>query len=436
MATPIIPAEADTPDSNGMQTLESSPVGFGSRLRAAAANVLGDSRLLWTLVGITAIRRVLADAPVFLPEGADVYQFIESGRQALSNPGAIYSHSVALIATGYTWTITWPPPQILLAVPFSLVPPPLDAWLWVLTDALMSAVGLFLLYRAIRERFGWTLPVYVLIVLLFTPIFEDVRLGQRGGPILLCAGAAMLAVRRHPVLAGALSGIGTSIKFYPAALMLSVMPRYWSRFTAALVGVAGTVLAISFIPFGSPVLYVTKILLPIGSGVEGSTGDCFQNSTPLLFSRLIGGHSYSVLSASGGVFTNVTLVPWRLPWLASILTYATIAAIVVATLWAARRSGWAQPYSMSLAFSLGALIPGDVYTYQFLPLLPLTLVLMLKAIEQRLWGTVALAGLALEAFVNSPCALPFSGLWTIAGLAIFGAAVAASSKFTESRARS
>lgn len=435
MATPIIHPEAETPDGIGMPAPESSPAGFGSRLRAAAANVLGDQRVLWTLVGITAIRRVLADAPVFLPDGADVYQFIESGRQALSNPGAIYAHSVALIAGGYTWTITWPPPQILLAVPFSLLPRPLDAWLWVLADAVMSAAGLYLLYRAIRERFAWTLPVYVLIVLLFTPIFEDIRLGQRGGAILLCAGAAMFTVRRHPVLAGALAGIGTSIKFYPAAIVLAVMPRQWLRFTGALAGTAGAVLALSFIPFGSPVLYVTKILLPIGSGVEGSTGDCFQNSTPLLFSRLIGGHSYSVLSSTGGVFANVTLVPWHVPWLAIILTYTTIAAIVVATVWAARRSGWAQPYSMSLAFSLGALIPGDVYTYQFLPLLPLTLVLMLKAIEQRLWVTVALTGLALETLVNSPCALPFPGFWTIAGLAIFGAAVAASRKFAESSAR-
>jgi len=90
---------------------------------------------------------------------------------------------------------------------------------------------------------------------------------------------------------------------------------------------------------------------------------------------------------------------------------------------------------MSLAFSLGALIPGDVYTYQFLPLLPLTLVLMLKAVERRLWITVALVGLAIEYFVNSPCALPFPGMWTIAGLAIFGAAVAAHRNFAQTTDR-
>lgn len=410
------------------QVLESLRAGFGGRLRIAAANVLGDLRVLWSIAGIMAIRRVMADAPVFLPDSADAYSFIASGRQALSNPDAIYAQSAALIAIGHTWTITWPPPQILLALPFSLLPAPFDVVVWVLANALMSAVGLYLLYRAIREKLRWTAPVFVLTVLLFTPLFEDIRLGQRGGPLLLCAGAAMLLVRRHPVWAGGFTGLGTSIKFYPAALALSVNPRQWWRFTGALAGVAGAVLAMTFIPFGSPLQYVTGILLPLQSGHESSTRDCFQNSTHLLFARLVGGSQYSV-GNNAGDWTTITLVPWHLPWLATILTYATIATLVVATVWAARQSGWAQPYSMSLAFSLGALIPGDVYTYQFLPLLPLTLVLMLKAVEQRLWVTVALVGLAVECFVNSPCALPFPGLWTIAGLAIFGAAVAARRNF-------
>jgi hypothetical protein len=116
----------------------------------------------------------------------------------------------------------------------------------------MSAGGLFFLYRAIGARSRWTLPAYVLIILWFTPLFEDIRLGQRGGPLILSAGAAMLAVRRHPAVAGALTGLGTSIKFYPAAMLLSVSPRRRWRFALALFGVGAGVLALSFIPFGDP----------------------------------------------------------------------------------------------------------------------------------------------------------------------------------------
>jgi glycosyl transferase family 87 len=412
------------------QSIEIPADGFAARLRAAAANLLGDPRVLWSIVGIMAIRRVLADLPVFLPPGADAYSFIAGGREALSDPGAIYPTSAALVAAGYPFTILWPPPQTLIAVPFALLPAPAAVWVWVATNALMSAVGLYWLYRAIGARGGRALPIFLLIVLLFTPLFEDIRLGQRGGPLMLLAGAAMLTVRRHPVFAGALTGLGTSIKFYPAVMALGVGPRQWWRYTGALAAVAGVVLAVAFIPFGSPLLYLTGVLIPTLSGNTTSSHDCFQNSTSLLFSRLVGGSDVSFENSSG-VWSAVTFVPWHLPSLAQALTYLTIAALFAGTVWAARRSGWAQPYSMSLAFSLGALVPGEVFTYQFIAVLPVTLVLGLKAMERQRWGTLALVAVAELILVSSPCALVFPGLWTIASLAIFGAAVANARLFRE-----
>ena len=74
---------------------------FLARLRIAAANVLGDRRVLWSIVGIMAIRRLVAELPVFLPPDADAYFFLVGGRQALSDPGSIYPHSAALLAAGY-----------------------------------------------------------------------------------------------------------------------------------------------------------------------------------------------------------------------------------------------------------------------------------------------------------------------------------------------
>jgi hypothetical protein len=406
---------------------------FGTRLRSAAANLLGDPRVLWSITGLMAIRRALADLPVFLPPEADAYPFIASGHQALTDPGSIYAHSAALISSGFAWTVTWPPPQLVLAVPFAVLPPPADVWAWAAVNAAMSAIGLFCLYRTIGYRTRQSLPIFLLIVLCFTPLFEDVRLGQRGGPLLLFAGAAMLTIRRHPVLAGALTGLGTSIKFYPAAMMLAVGPRQWSRFTGALVAVASLVLAVAFIPFGSPLAYLTGVLIPIVSGNSSVTHDCFQNSTPLLFSRLVGGQEFSLENESG-VWTSVTLVPWHLPWLAHVLTYLTVAALLAGTVWAARRSGWAQPYSMSLAFALGALIPGDVFTYQFIPMLPLALVLVLKAVDRHRWGALVVVAVCVYVLVPSPCALAFPGLWTIASLAIFATAVVEARQFRQADA--
>ncbi|HEY4912375.1 MAG TPA: glycosyltransferase family 87 protein [Candidatus Dormibacteraeota bacterium] len=392
---------------------------------------MGDRRLLWFIVGIVAIERVLADLPVFLPSGSDAYEVIGVARQALSNPGAIYPESAAQIAAGFPYFANSSPPGILIAIPFIFLAPPFDVWSWVVANALMSLAGLVMIYRAVAPRNRWSLPISVLVVLCFTPLFEDIRVGQRGGPLMLLTGAAMLTVRRHPAWAGLLTGIATSIKFYPAALALSVGPRQWWRFTGAMLATAAVVLLVTFIPFGSPVLYLTKVLIPVSiGGSAAATHDCFQNSTPLLFSRLVDGTSFSVIDKAG-VWKDVTLVPWHLPWLAQLLTYLTIASLVVGTVWAAWRSGWAQPYSMSLAFSLGALVPGHVYTYQFIPILPLTMVLVLRAIETQRWGVVALVGIAELVLINSPCALVFPGLWTVAGLAIFAAAVTSAKRFRD-----
>jgi hypothetical protein len=311
----------------------------------------------------------------------------------------------------------------LIAVPFGLLPSPAGVWAWVAVDALMMVAGLVLLYRTIAPRAAWAPPVYVLAVLCFTPLFEDVRLGQRGGLLLALGAGAMALVRSRPGWAGALAGIGTSIKFYPAATVLSVAPGRWWRFTLTLVAVAASLLLVTFIPFGDPLFYLTRVLLPVSSGASGATHDCFQNATPLLFARLVGGSGYSVINADG-VWSEMHAVPWRLGWLAQVLTYATLGALLASTVWASRRSGWAQPYSMSLAFALGALVPGDVYTYQFLPLLPLTLGAVLTATQRRRWWAVVVLALAELLFISSPCALPFPGLWTVAGFAIFAVAVA------------
>jgi hypothetical protein len=417
-----IPALVRTPPGGGAET------SFLARLRIAAANFLGDRRILWSIVGIMAIRRLVAEFPVFLPPDADAYFFLVGGRQALSDPSSIYPHSAALLAAGNPFTILWPPPQTLMAVPFALLPRPWDVWLWVALNALMSAVGLYFVYRAIRPKKGYFLPLYVLCIVCFTPLFEDVRLGQRGGLLILLAGAAMLIVRRHPVIAGALTGLGTSIKFYPAVMALAVAPRQWTRFTGALIGVASVVLLVAFIPFGSPLLYLTGVLIPAELGETATSNDCFQNSTALLYSRLVGGQAISFGSDSG-VWTTVTLVPWHYPLLAQALTYLTIGALIAGSIWAARQSGWAQPFSMSLAFSLGALVPGEAFTYQFIALLPLTLVLLLKAIERQRWITVGLVATSIWILLSSPCALAVPGLWTIAGLIIFGASVAESRLF-------
>jgi hypothetical protein len=383
--------------------------------------VLGDPRLYWIVIVLVAARRLIAELPVWLPDTADAYSFIDSGREALTHPGAIYARSAALIADGYTWSANSPPPTLVLAIPFALAPESFAVKMWVATNALFAVAGLVCLYRSIGRRTRLTFPIFVLVTLCFSPLFEDMRLGQIGGFLLGLSCGAMLVTRRRPVLGGALVGLATSLKFYPAAMVLAIDGRRRLRFIGSLAAVCVSVFAITFIPFGSPWFYLTRVLIPVSTDFPDHTHSCFENSTPSLFYRLVGGSAWTMLSS--GTWSSPISLPWHLTLLAQLLIYATLALLFVGTVWAARRSGWAQPFSMALAFSLGALVPGHVYTYQFIALLPLTLVLVLTAVQQNRWLLTGVLGLAVWIFVSSPCALVFPGLWNIAGLAIFAVAM-------------
>jgi hypothetical protein len=72
-----------------------------------------------------------------------------------------------------------------------------------------------------------------------------------------------------------------------------------------------------------------------------------------------------------------------------------------------------------MSLSLGALIPGDVYTYQFLCALPLAVVLVLRGVQNQNWISLGLVAVCLWVFISNPCALVFPSLWTIALMGLF-----------------
>jgi hypothetical protein len=402
-----------------------------SRLSIAAANTLLSSRLLWFLVAVFAVRRVIAEIPVFLPAGADAYAFVSDGHRALTDPGAIYPHSAALLAQGWAFVTLYPPPQLLIAAAYALLPDPAGAYLWVATNMACAAIALFLLFRLVRLVHPSTAPIFCLLVICFTPLFEDIRLGQRGGLLLLLGVGSMSSlVAARPRVAGALAGVATALKFYPGALLLGVQPRRTWSYGVSLVATAVAVLGVSFIPFGSPILYFSKVLLPGFTWNSYTQHDCFQNSTQLLFARVVGGEQFSLIDQSG-TWRTVNLVPWHFVQLSAILSDGAVVLIIGATLWAVWRSNWSQPFALALCFSLGTIVPGEVFTYQFLPMLPLFVLVFMKALEGRRIGILlAMAG-AEWILLVSPCSLPLPSLWTVAALAIFAVAVCMAPEFRQ-----
>jgi hypothetical protein len=84
---------------------------------------------------------------------------------------------------------------------------------------------------------------------------------------------------------------------------------------------------------------------------------------------------------------------------------------------------------MALGLALGSLLPGELNPYQYLPLLPLVLLVTVKAIRSGRWRLLAAIAAGLLLWLRQPCLLPFPNLWTVGALILFGACVAAARDF-------
>jgi hypothetical protein len=84
---------------------------------------------------------------------------------------------------------------------------------------------------------------------------------------------------------------------------------------------------------------------------------------------------------------------------------------------------------MALGLGLGGLLPGELNPYQYLPLVPLVLMVMAVAIRNAKWLLLVLLTLGLLLWLRQPCLLPFPNLWTLGALVLFGASVAAARDF-------
>jgi len=132
--------------------------------------------------------------------------------------------------------------------------------------------------------------------------------------------------------------------------------------------------------------------------------------------RTIGGEQYAQPSSSGYVIVSS---PLHLPAVALALSYLSALVFAASAAWAAWRSGWNPAYGMSLGFALGTLLQNEVWPYQWLPLLPLVLLLVVRGIERGRVVVLALLGLCLLGFYLQPCDLIFPNVWTLAAIGIF-----------------
>ena len=394
------------------------------RLKRAARDVLTRPLLYWVVAGLFVAQRLFF--VVTAPRRFDAEGMWEGAHAYLTDPSHMYDQAASYLARlhiiappGGLDAFVSPPPVAALAIPVALLPREIGAQVWTAIDAAAVVVALVLLHRMISTRDRLARPAFWLVAAYFPPLFADVIAGQRGGVMLALAMASVFLERTRPAIAGLVGGIATSIKYYPAAMILGPRPKHRMVYALALGLGALAVTALTFLPLGAngTLFYYQHVLLP---SLGSYNPDCAYDSVRTLFTRTIGGEPFAVPSGSG---YQIVSSPLHLGGLAILLSYASALAFAAGAAWAAWRSGWNPAYGMALGFALGALIPNEVWPYQWLPLLPVTLMLLVRAIEQRRAVTLGVLCVLLLGFLRQPCDLFFPNIWTLAGIGIFVLAV-------------
>ena len=387
-------------------------------LRRAAADLLTRPALWLLLSALFGLRLLLFT--VLTRDRPDTRGLYRGARALLADPRAVYEPSAAFIRAhggllpppdgpGYLGTA----PNLLLGLPLAFLPERWFVVTWTALDALCLGAAVWLLLRHLRPtRLG--AAVALLATVAFPPVFAELAAGQRGGPLLLLGVGAMLLAASRAGWAGALAGSAAALKLYPGAMVLGA-PRPAFVGAAAIAFVA--LVAAAYAPLGGPAFYVQHVLLP---ALSPSDADCAIDSVRSLYMRAVGGERYAWAGPGGLAYVGS---PLHLPAVAVALTYLTDIALVALAVLTARRVGLGSPGALAITFALGALVPGEVYPYQFLPLLPLVLLLATGAVRERRWRVLALLGLAGAGFLRPPCDMPLPNLWTLSGLAVFGLGV-------------
>lgn len=389
-----------------------------NRLGRAAADLLTRPVLYWGIAAafwlrvlvLTALQRRRIDAESMW-EGAHAYLTQPSHMYEAAADYLARVHIIAL--AGGLDAFVSPPPLAALATPVALLPKQVGVQVWTLIDGVAILAALFLLYRVLAPRHRLAQPLFWLAAGYFTPLFADIVAGQRGGVILLGAMASIWLERTRPTLAGAIGGLAAALKYYPAAMVIGPRTDHRVRFAIALGAALVLVTALSFIPLGisGTIFYYQHVLLP---SLGSHNTDCAYDSVRTLFMRTVGGEGWTY----GGAGVQVPS-PLHSPGLAIFLSYLSALFFAAGAIWAAWRSGWNPAYGMSLGFALGALIPNEVWPYQWLPLLPVVLLLLVRSFERGRRLTLSLLGLFLLGFYRAPCDLFFPNLWTLAAIGIF-----------------
>ena len=176
------------------------------------------------VVAVVVVGAVLASAgPTF---GYDARAYLDAARRLLQG-GVLYDTSID--QAGAAGLYYYSPPFTLLALPFALLPAPLDVAGW--TAALLVAFLVGVAVMPVSRHVRW---LSLLLAGLSWPFAYAIKLGQVGPILFLCFAFGWRWMDR-PVRLGAATAIGTIVKLQPGILFLwAILTRRWAAIGVGL----------------------------------------------------------------------------------------------------------------------------------------------------------------------------------------------------------
>ena len=264
-------------------------------------------------VAVIVVGAILMSAGSTL--GADGKAYLGAARRFLEGRPL---YDLSYTATGPPELFDYPPPFAFVALPFALLPAPLDVVAWTAALVVVFAVGVVLL--PVRPHVRWTI---VLLAGLSWPFVYALKLGQVE-PILFLIFAAGWRWRDRPGPLGVAIALGTMVKLQPAVLLgWAFLTGRWRSMV-----VAGALL-------GS-VVVVVSILVGLQTWVDWVTL-LRQVSAPITSRSFTPGAVAFQAGASEAVATALQVV-------------STVSALVI-VVWAALRIGSEASYLTAVVAS-------------------------------------------------------------------------------------
>lgn len=157
------------------------------------------------------------------------------------------------------------PPPFLLGVTWAL---PLDLATAYRAMFVLNELLLLGCLWVLRRSFGVSLGAIVLLLATFTPIPDNLKMGQANLMALFPALLGLALVERRPALAGLLVGTAAMLKMSPALFLLPwALQRRWTAVGAAVAAAVGwTVVSLPLVGLDAQLRFYTEVLPGFGRG--------------------------------------------------------------------------------------------------------------------------------------------------------------------------